>query len=75
MKYIAIVRGFNESDNNTPSDEIFITVVECSNDKEVMKTRSKIYEEFENAFTDGAEVIMYALDELTSGYKRIREIW
>lgn len=75
MKYIAIVRGFNEPDNNTPSDEVFATVVECANDKEVMDARTKIYKDFEDDFIGGAEVIMYELDYLSEGYKRILETW
>ena len=75
MKYLAVVRGFNEPDNNTPSDEVFAIVVECANDREVMNARTKIYKDFENDFTEGAEVMMYALDELSNGYKRIMEIW
>lgn len=75
MKYVAIVRGFNEPDNNTPSDEVFATVVECANDKEVMEARTKIYKDFEDDFTEGAEVMMYELDYLSEGYKRILEIW
>ena len=75
MKYLAVIRGFNEPDNNTPSDEVFVKVVECANDKEVMTTRTKIYKDFEEDFTEGAEVSMYALDELDNNYKRVMEIW
>lgn len=75
MKYLVVVRGFNEPDNNTPSDEVFASVVECANDKEVMERRTQAYKDFENAFTEGAEVMMYALDELKDNYKRVMEIW
>ena len=30
MKYLAIARVFNEPDNNTPSNEVFVKSIECS---------------------------------------------
>lgn len=74
MKYLAVIRGYNEPDNNTPSDEVFIKIVECASDREIMTTRTKIYKDFEKDFTEGADVSMYALNELTD-YKRVMEIW
>ena len=75
MKYLAVIRGANEPDNNTPSNEVFVKVVECFNDREVMATRAKIYKDFEGDFIEGADVSMYKIDDLSDYYKRVMEVW
>lgn len=34
MKYLAVIHGFNEPDNNTPADEIWAQVVEVKDEHE-----------------------------------------
>lgn len=73
MKYLAVVRGCNEPDNNTPSDVLWCKVVEIDNNLEQAK---KTYEkEFEKDYEYGAEVSLYPLSELENKWTRIQEIW
>lgn len=75
MKYLVVIHGYNEPDNNTPSDVVFVKVVECANDGEVMRARTKIYKDFEEDFIEGADISMYKIDDLNDNYKRVMEVW
>lgn len=55
MKHIAIARGFNEPDNNTPSDEIMIKVIDIE-PSEVARYEKVFTDDMNGDFTHGVEV-------------------
>lgn len=74
MKYLVVVRGFNEADNNTPSDEIWtkITDIEPSD----LAKCEKIYtSEFEADYEHGVSVDFYPIAELDEEWLKVMEIW
>lgn len=74
MKYLVIVRGYNEPDNNTPSDEIWakITDIEPSD----MAKCEKVYtSEFEGDYANGVSVDFYSIEELDNEWLKVSEIW
>ena len=74
MKYLVVVRGFNEADNNTPSDEVWtkITDIEPSD----LAKYEKIYtSEFENDYEYGVSVDFYPIAELDETWVKVMEIW
>lgn len=74
MKYLVIVRGYNEPDNNTPSDEIWakITDIEPS---DLAKCEKVYTSEFEGDYTDGVSVDFYHIKELDNEWLKVSEIW
>lgn len=74
-RYLVIVRCFNEPDNNTPSDEIF---VRCANfGIEEAKNAEQIIED--NFMTDGdhtgCEVNLIPLENLRGDWRKVITIW
>lgn len=74
MKYLVILRGLNEPDNNTPSDEIWANVVDIDID-EMAKHEKAYTSEFEGDYTHGVSVDFYPLDEMEHGWVKVSEIW
>lgn len=74
MKYLVVVRGFNEADNNTPSDEIWakITDIEPS---DLAKCEKVYTSEFENDYEHGVSVDFYPIAEIDETWEKIIEIW
>ena len=74
MKYLVIVRGYNEPDNNTPSDEIWAktTDIEPSD----MAKCEKVYTgEFEGDYANGVSIDFYPIEELDNEWLKVSEIW
>ena len=71
MKYLAIIRGYNERDNNTPSDEIWVSVI--ATDTPSVMAR-KIENEWQDTFNFNIEVELMPLEELKE-WRKISEIW
>ena len=74
MKYLGVVRGFNEADNNTPSDEIWtkITDIEPSD----LPKYEKVYtSEFAADYEHAARVDFYPIAELDEEWLKVMEIW
>ena len=74
MKYLVVVRGFNEADNNTPSDEIWakITDIEPSD----LPKYEKVYtSEFETDYEQGVSIDFYPIAELDETWVKVMEIW
>lgn len=74
MKYLVILRGFNEPDNNTPSDEIWAKVVDIEM-SEMAKCEKAYTSEFENDYEHGVGVDFYPLDEMDNEWVKVSEIW
>lgn len=74
MKYLVIVRGYNEPDNNTPSDEIWakITDIEPS---DLAKCEKVYTSEFEGDYENGVSVDFYSIKELDNEWLKVSEIW
>ena len=74
MKYLVVVRGFNEADNNTPSDEIWtkITDIEPSD----LPKYEKVYtSEVEADYEYGVSEDFYPIAELDEEWLKVMEIW
>lgn len=74
MKYLVVARGFNEPDNNTPSDEILVRVVD------IEPTEKEDYEkafekELSGTYDHGIEVALYELDQLQDSWGEVATIW
>ena len=74
MKYLVILRGFNEPDNNTPSDEIWAKVVDIKM-SEMAKCEKVYTSEFEGDYTHGVSADFYPLDEMDNEWVKVSEIW
>lgn len=74
MKYLVILRGFNEPDNNTPSDEIWAKVVDIEM-SEMAKCEKVYTSEFEGDYEHGVGIDFYPLDEVNNEWVKVSEIW
>lgn len=74
MKYLVILRGFNEPDNNTPSDEIWAKVVDIEM-SEMAKCEKVYTNEFEGDYANSVSVDFYPLDEMDNEWVKVSEIW
>ena len=74
MRYLATARGFNEPDNNTPSDEIWCKVVDIE-PSEVAKYEKVFTDEFSEDYEHGVEVDLRPLVEFEDEWVKVSEIW
>lgn len=74
MKYLAVARGFNEPDNNTPSEDILVRVVDIEpSEKEGFEKTFE--EELSKSFDHGSSVALYKLDQLQDSWGEVATIW
>lgn len=73
MKYLAVARGYNEPDNNTPSDEIMCKIIDCEPSK-ADERGNILTEELKKDFEYGVEVRLVALEELDD-WAEVATIW
>lgn len=73
MKYIIVVRGFNEPDNNTPSEVIRVGygVYNCSK----KRLAEKIEKEWSEIHPCGVSVQVFTQEELNLRYEKAFDIW
>ena len=74
MKYLVVMHGYNEPDNNTPSDDIFVRVENLEPD-ELEEREKYYYRKWENEYANGIELDFYPLEELEDGLTKVVEIW
>lgn len=75
MKHLVVVRGFNEPDNNTPSDDIFVRVDDFDPTANAYDLGKKYEEEFAGEYANGVSVDYYPIGELEGGWVKVAEIW
>lgn len=70
MKYLTVARGLNKPDNNVPSWEILVRVVDIEpTEKEGYK---KAFEkELSEIYDYGVEVVLYELDQLQDSWGQV----
>lgn len=74
MKYLFVARGYNEPDNNTPSDEIWCKVVECGENE--VEQYAKVFEnDFADDYVHGVEVNYKPLEMFKDEWTKVSEIW
>ena len=74
MKYLIVARGLNEPDNNTPSDEIWVRVIEC--EPKDLEQREKILElALSKDYEYGVELEHIELGVIEKGWRKATEIW
>lgn len=71
MRYLAVIRGYNEGDNNTPTDEVWASVVATDTPN---ITARNIENEWRDTFNFDIEVELIPLEDLR-GWKKISERW
>ena len=74
MKYLATARGYNEPDNNTPSDEIWCKVVDIE-PSGVAKYEKVFENEFAEDYAYGVMVELRPLVEYEDDWVKVSEIW
>lgn len=74
MKYLVLVRGFNEPDNNTPSDVFWAKTIECE-PSELNQYQSVIENDMAEDYTHGVSVDFYPLVALEDEWVKVGEIW
>lgn len=74
MEYLVIVRGLNEADNNTPSDEIWVKITDI--DPSDLPEYEKIYtSEFMADYEHGVSVDFYPVEKIYETWRKVMEIW
>ena len=74
MRYLVVVRGYNEPDNNTPSDEIMVKVADYE-PTEVERIKQSIEASFETDYEHGVEIQIIPIEEIQDNWKGVFEIW
>lgn len=74
MKYLAIVRGLNEPDNNTPSDEIWARLIECEPDN-IVEKEQEIKKYWDEDYPIGTDVVFIPVKEIKEGWVKGITIW
>ena len=75
MKHLVVVRGYNEPDNNTPSDEIWVRVDDFDPTFNGHDLEKKYEAEFDGDYANGTSVDYYPLAEVEGGWIKVSEIW
>lgn len=74
MKYLVVLRGYNEPDNNTPSDEIWVNVIDIE-PSEMPKYEKVFTDDFAEDYANGVSVDFYPLAEAQDDWLKVSEIW
>ena len=74
MKYLTVLRGCNEPDNNTPSSAIWARVIECE-PTELNKYESVFENDFAEDYPMGVEITFVPLDVVEKDWAKTHEIW
>ena len=74
MKYLVVARGFNEPDNNTPSDVLWAKMTDIE-PKDMAKCEKVYTSEFETDYEHGVTIDFYPLEELNEEWVKVAEIW
>lgn len=74
MKYLFMARGFNEPDNNTPSEQVWAKVVECE-PTEVAHYEKTFTEDFEKDYPYGVEIMFEPLENFEDEWVKVSDIW
>lgn len=74
MKYLIVSRCYNEPDNNTPSDEIFVKVIECSED-EVARYVKVFEDDMGSDYPYGVEIQAIPIERIKDEWEKVVEIW
>ena len=74
MKYLVVARGFNEPDNNTPSDEILAKVIDIE-PTAVAKYEKVITDDLNSDYEHGVDIQIIPIEELQDEWKGVFDIW
>lgn len=73
-KYLAIAQCFNEGDNNTPAEVLWVKVVECE-EKDLPKYEKVFIDDFSEDYEMGVYVDFVPLDKIEDEWEKAIEIW
>lgn len=73
MKYLVVMREYYESDNNTPSDKIWVKVANFESEQEKSQAEKKYLKEVSDEAVD-CEIDFRPLEDL-SEWEKVMEIW
>lgn len=72
-KYLVVARGYNEPDNNTPSDVILARIIECE-PKECREYGEKFEKELLEDYPIGVDIEFYEVGMLNE-WRKVSVIW
>lgn len=74
MKYLVVARQFFESDNNTPSDKVWVKITEL--EPADLARAEKVYiDEFNEDDPIDVNITFYPVSEVDEEWIKITEIW
>lgn len=74
MKYLVIARGFNEPDNNTPSDVMWCKVIDIK-PNEVAQYEKVFADDLSEDYAYGVEIMFEPLENFEDEWVKVSEIW
>lgn len=74
MRFLAIVRGLNDPDNNTPSDEVWARLVECE-PQDIPEKEKAIKKYWNRNYPIGVEVVLIPLEIIKDEWAKGLTIW
>ena len=74
MNYLIVARGFNEPDNNTPSDEVFVKVIDCKPD-EIEQYVKRFEDELYEDYPVGVNIEAVPVERIKDDWEKVVEIW
>lgn len=74
MNYLIVARGFNEPDNNTPSDEVFVKIIDCEQD-EIERYVKRFEDDMYEDYPVGVNIEAVPVERIKDDWEKVVEIW
>lgn len=74
MNYLIVARGFNEPDNNTPSDEVFVKIIDCGQD-EIERYVKRFEDDMYEDYPVGVNIETVPVERIKDDWEKVVEIW
>lgn len=74
MNYLIVARGFNEPDNNTPSDEVFVKIIDCKQD-EIERYVKRFEDDMYEDYPVGVNIEAVPVERIKDDWEKVVEIW
>lgn len=74
MKYLVVARGYNEPDNNTPSDVLWAKTIDID-PTEQYNYEKRFEEDMAEDYEHGVDIDFYPLVEFEDEWVKVGEIW
>lgn len=74
MKYLVVAHCYNEPDNNTPNEQMWVKVVECE-PKDVALYEKVFTDEFSEDYKYGVDIMFEPLENFEDEWFKVSDIW